>query len=73
MLRSLCLPLATLAATLAAGCHAAGCRENDLACAQLTEAGFCGVDFCTAHVIRKTTDQGSREYPLFLAVATRPG
>ncbi|MCM8594034.1 class I SAM-dependent methyltransferase [Accumulibacter sp.] len=41
--------------------------------AQLAEAGFCGVDFCTAYVIRKTTDQGSRDYPLFLAVATRPG
>ena len=48
MLRSLCLPLATLAATLAAGCHAAGCRENDLACAQLTEAGSSSGDASTS-------------------------
>lgn len=40
--------------------------------AQLTEAGFASVDFCTAYVIKKKTSQGPREYPLFLAVAVRP-
>ncbi|MCU0808275.1 MAG: class I SAM-dependent methyltransferase [Candidatus Contendobacter sp.] len=38
---------------------------------QLTDAGFGSVDFSTAYVIRKATDEGRREYPLFLAVAAR--
>ena len=40
--------------------------------AQLADAGFGGVDFSTCHVMKKGTDQGMREYPLFLAVAARP-
>ncbi len=39
---------------------------------QLIQAGFNTVDFSTAYLMRKATDQGWREYPLFLAVATRP-
>jgi hypothetical protein len=30
------------------------------------------VDFSTSYLMKKATDQGLREYPLFLAVATRP-
>ena len=40
--------------------------------AQLVDAGFGGVDFSTCYVMKKATAQGLREYPLFLAVATRP-
>lgn len=40
--------------------------------AQLMEAGFSGVDFSTGYLMKKAADQGLREYPLFLAVATRP-
>jgi len=39
--------------------------------AQLTDAGFGEVDFSTCYVMKKATDQGTREYPLFLAVAAR--
>ena len=39
--------------------------------AQLVDAGFAAVDFSTCYVIRKTTGRDVREYPLFLAVATR--
>lgn len=38
---------------------------------QLTNAGFRQVDFSTCYVMKKRSDQGMREYPLFLAVATR--
>ena len=40
--------------------------------AQLAAVGFDGVDFSTCYVLKKATDQGPREYPLFLAVAARP-
>ena len=40
--------------------------------AQLVDAGFDGVDFSTCYLMKKATDQDTREYPLFLAVATRP-
>jgi len=40
--------------------------------AQLAAVGFDGVDFSTCYVMKKATDQGPREYPLFLAVAARP-
>ena len=40
--------------------------------AQLLETGFSTVDFSTGYLMKKATDQGIREYPLFLAVATRP-
>jgi 2-polyprenyl-3-methyl-5-hydroxy-6-metoxy-1,4-benzoquinol methylase len=40
--------------------------------ASLAEAGFGSVDFSTGYVIKKTTDQGQREYLVFLVVATRP-
>lgn len=40
--------------------------------AQGLKAGFSGVDFSTCYLMRKATNQGQREYPLFLAVATRP-
>ena len=39
--------------------------------AQLADAGFGEVDFSTGYVMKKATDQGMREYPLFLAVAAR--
>jgi len=39
---------------------------------QLLRAGFGDVDFSTCYTMKKATDQGMREYPLFLAVATRP-
>lgn len=39
--------------------------------AQLRDAGFGGVNFSTCYLMKKTTDQGMREYPLFLAVAVR--
>jgi len=39
---------------------------------QLLKAGFNSVDFSTGYLMKKATDQGLREYPLFLAVATRP-
>ncbi len=39
--------------------------------AQMAAAGFRDVAFSTCYVMRKTTNQGIREYPLFLAVATR--
>ena len=39
--------------------------------AQLADAGFGEVDFSTGYVMKKATDQGVREYPLFLAVAAR--
>ncbi len=39
--------------------------------AQGLKAGFSGVDFSTCYRMKKTTDQGTREYPLFLAVASR--
>ncbi|MBK8752595.1 MAG: class I SAM-dependent methyltransferase [Candidatus Competibacteraceae bacterium] len=40
--------------------------------AQLMAAGFSGVEFSTCYRMKKATDQSIREYPLFLAVATRP-
>lgn len=40
--------------------------------AQLFSAGFNDVDFSTGYLMKKATDQGLRDYPLFLAVATRP-
>jgi ubiquinone/menaquinone biosynthesis C-methylase UbiE len=40
--------------------------------AQLFSVGFSHVDFSTSYLMKKATDQGLREYPLFLAVATRP-
>ncbi len=40
--------------------------------AQLLAVGFSSVDFSTCYLMRKATSQGQREYPLFLAVATRP-
>jgi ubiquinone/menaquinone biosynthesis C-methylase UbiE len=40
--------------------------------AQLFSLGFNHVDFSTSYLMKKATDQGLREYPLFLAVATRP-
>ncbi|HAS52371.1 MAG TPA: class I SAM-dependent methyltransferase [Gammaproteobacteria bacterium] len=40
--------------------------------AQLFGAGFNHVEFSTGYVMKKATDQGLRDYPLFLAVATRP-
>lgn len=40
--------------------------------AQLFSVGFNRVDFSTGYLMKKATDQGVREYPLFLAVATRP-
>lgn len=39
--------------------------------AQLVNAGFNGVEFSTCHVMKKATDEGIQEYPLFLAVAAR--
>lgn len=39
--------------------------------AQLTDAGFGRVDFSTCYVMKKATEHGMREYPLFLAVAAR--
>jgi len=39
--------------------------------AQLVDAGFGEVNFSTGYVMKKATDQGVREYPLFLAVAAR--
>lgn len=39
---------------------------------QLRAAGFDEVTFSTCYVMCKATTQGMREYPLFLAVATRP-
>lgn len=39
--------------------------------AQLADAGFGEVNFSTGYVMKKATDQGMREYPLFLAVAAR--
>ncbi len=39
--------------------------------AQLFSVGFNRVDFSTGYLMKKTTNQGLREYPLFLAVATR--
>lgn len=38
---------------------------------QLADAGFGGVDFSTFYLMKKATDQGMREYLLFLAVAAR--
>ncbi|MFO7642166.1 MAG: class I SAM-dependent methyltransferase [Candidatus Competibacteraceae bacterium] len=40
--------------------------------AQLFSIGFNRVDFSMGYLMEKATDQGLREYPLFLAVATRP-
>lgn len=39
--------------------------------AQLIAAGFSRADFSTCYVVKKSTDQGSVDYPLFLAAATR--
>ena len=39
--------------------------------AQLIDAGFEGVEVSTCYVMKKATDAGTREYPLFLAVAAR--
>lgn len=39
--------------------------------AQLFSVGFNHVDFSTSYLMKKATDQGLREYSLFLAVATR--
>jgi len=39
---------------------------------QLMRAGFDEVDFSTCYAMKKATDRGVREYPLFLAVANRP-
>ncbi len=46
--------------------------ERETLRAQLIEAGFSRVEFSTCYRMKKATDQGVREYPLFLAVATRP-
>ncbi len=46
--------------------------DRDALQAQLTEAGFDRVDFSPCFLMKKSTDQGEREYSLFLAVATRP-
>ena len=40
--------------------------------ARLLNVGFNQVDFSTPYLMKKATDQGLREYPLFLAVANRP-
>lgn len=40
--------------------------------AKLTAAGFSDVDFSTCYVMKKATDRGLRDYPIFLAVAIRP-
>ncbi|MFZ1828304.1 MAG: class I SAM-dependent methyltransferase [Candidatus Competibacteraceae bacterium] len=39
--------------------------------AQLLRAGFSSVNFSTSYLMKKATDRGLREYPVFLAVATR--
>lgn len=39
---------------------------------QLMRAGFGEADFSTCYTMKKATDRGMREYPLFLAVAARP-
>lgn len=41
--------------------------------AQMAAVNFRDVAFSTCYVMRKPTDQEIREYPLFLAVATRAG
>ncbi|HRF11288.1 MAG: ubiquinone/menaquinone biosynthesis methyltransferase [Candidatus Accumulibacter phosphatis] len=46
--------------------------DRDALRSQLAEAGFARADFSTCFLMKKATDQGVREYPLFLAVATRP-
>ena len=46
--------------------------DREVLRAQLMAAGFSGVEFSTCYRMKKATDQGVREYPLFLAVATRP-
>ncbi len=46
--------------------------EREALRVQLLRAGFGDVDFSTCYTMKKATDQGMREYPLFLAVATRP-
>jgi ubiquinone/menaquinone biosynthesis C-methylase UbiE len=38
---------------------------------QLLKAGFGDVEFLTCYILKKATDRGIRNYPLFLAVATR--
>ncbi len=38
---------------------------------QLVAVGFDSIDFSTCYVMKKPSDQGMRDYPLFLAVATR--
>jgi ubiquinone/menaquinone biosynthesis C-methylase UbiE len=40
--------------------------------AQLLGVGFNRVNFSTGYLMKKATDQGMREYPLFLVVANRP-
>ena len=39
--------------------------------AQLLRAGFSSVNFSTSYLMKKAADRGLREYPVFLAVATR--
>lgn len=39
---------------------------------QLLQAGFGDVELTTCYRMKKATDQGMRDYPLFLAVASRP-
>ncbi|NJM12270.1 MAG: class I SAM-dependent methyltransferase [Synechococcaceae cyanobacterium SM1_2_3] len=45
--------------------------DREILRAQLVAAGFRGVEFSSCYRMKKATDQGIREYPLFLAVATR--
>lgn len=45
--------------------------DREVLRAQLVDAGFSGVEFSTCYRMKKATDQSIREYPLFLAVATR--
>ncbi|MDZ7622522.1 MAG: class I SAM-dependent methyltransferase [Candidatus Competibacteraceae bacterium] len=45
--------------------------DRDALRAQLFSVGFNRVDFSTGYLMKKATDQGLREYPLFLAVVTR--
>jgi ubiquinone/menaquinone biosynthesis C-methylase UbiE len=45
--------------------------DREVLRAQLVAAGFSGVEFYTCYRMKKATDQGIQNYPLFLAVATR--
>lgn len=46
--------------------------DREILRAQLVAAGFSGVEFSSCYRMKKATDQGIRDYPLFLAVAIRP-